>query len=140
MATTNEAKPAAARVAEILDASPWEYAVDEDDANLFSLDFETQTRESLRISVIAGDDWIYVSHIFGRNPADNQAAIHRRLLEINWILNGCKFAVDEEGDIVILTELLASDVDDAELIEAVSAIVNASEDYTAELSELGLNY
>ena len=95
-------------------------------------------REYLRVSIIASDAWVYVSHIFGRNPTENQAAIHRRLLEINWVLNGCKFAVDEEGDVVLLTELLASDLDQAELQEAVSAIATASEDYHQELGQLGL--
>ena len=102
-------KAAADRIREMLDASSWDYSVDEDDPNLFTLEFETSVRPDLRISVIAGDDWVYVSHIFGRNPTENQAAIHRRLLEVNWVLNGCKFAVDEEGDVVLLTELLASD-------------------------------
>ncbi|MFN8523520.1 MAG: YbjN domain-containing protein [Chloroflexota bacterium] len=134
----SEAKASADRVKAILDTSSWEYTLDEDDPNLFSLDFETRNRDALRVSVIAGDDWVYVSHIFGRNPAENQAAIHRRLLEINWILNGCKFAVDEEGDVVILTELLAEELDDSELIEAVSSVINASEDYTVELGDLGL--
>ncbi len=131
-------KAAAGRVGEMLGASSWEYTVDDDDPNLFTLDFETSVRDDLRISVIAGDDWIYVSHIFGRNPADNQAAVHRRLLEINWILNGCKFAVDEEGDIILLTELLTSDVDQPELEEAINAIATASEEYYEELNDLGL--
>lgn len=131
-------KAAAGRVGEMLGASSWEYTVDDDDPNLFTLDFETSVRDDLRISVIAGDDWIYVSHIFGRNPADNQAAVHRRLLEINWILNGCKFAVDEEGDIILLTELLTSDVDQPELEEAINAIATASEEYYKELNDLGL--
>ena len=133
-----EKKVVADRVREMLDGSDWEYAVDDDDPNLFILDFETRVREDLRISVIAGDDWVYVSHIFGRNPTENQAVIHRRLLEVNWVLNGCKFAVDEDGDVVLLTELLASDLDQAELQEAVSAIATASEDYYEELGQLGL--
>jgi hypothetical protein len=133
-----EKKASAERVSEMLEASSWEFTVDDDDPNLITLDFETSVREDLRISVIAGDDWVYVSHIFGRNPADNQAAVHRRLLEINWILNGCKFAVDEEGDIILLTELLASDVDQAELEEAINAIATASEEYYEEVRELGL--
>jgi hypothetical protein len=133
-----EKKASAERVSEMLKASSWEFTVDDDDPNLITLDFETSVRDDLRISVIAGDDWVYVSHIFGRNPADNQAAIHRRLLEINWILNGCKFAVDEEGDIILLTELLASDVDQAELEEAINAIATASEEYYQEVRELGL--
>jgi Putative bacterial sensory transduction regulator len=131
-------KASAERVSGMLEASAWEFTVDDDDPNLITLDFETSVREDLRISVIAGDDWVYVSHIFGRNPADNQAAVHRRLLEINWILNGCKFAVDEEGDIILLTELLASDVDQAELEEAINAIATASEEYYQEVRELGL--
>ena len=133
-----EQKSAAARVQEILEASSWDYTVDDDDPNLFTLDFEARVREDLRISVIAGDDWVYVSHIFGRNPSGNEAAVHRRLLEINWILNGCKFAVDEDGDVILLTELLARDLDQSELEEAVSAVAVASEDYYDELGQLGL--
>jgi hypothetical protein len=133
-----EKKSAAARVQEILETSSWDYTVDDEDPNLFTLDFEARVREDLRISVIAGDDWVYVSHIFGRNPSGNEAAVHRRLLEINWILNGCKFAVDEDGDVVLLTELLARDLDQSELEEAVSAVAVASEDYYVELGQLGL--
>ena len=127
-----------ARVQEILETSSWDYTIDDDDPNLFTLDFEARVREDLRISVIAGDDWVYVSHIFGRNPSGNEAAVHRRLLEINWILNGCKFAVDEDGDVILLTELLSRDLDQSELEEAVSAVAVASEDYYDELGQLGL--
>ncbi len=128
----------AARVRQMLDAASWEYLVDEDDPNTFTLDFQTAVRESLRVTVIVTEDWVVFSHIFGRNPADNAAAVHRRLLEINWVLNGCKFAVDEEGDVILLDEQLASDLDQAELQAAVEAIAVASEEYYDELSRLGL--
>src|SRR4051795_7828629 len=107
-----------ARVREMLDSSSWEYVVDEDDPHTFTLDFETTVREHLRVSVIVTEDWVVISHIFGRNPAENEATVHRRLLEVNWNLNGCKFAVDEEGDVILLTELPASDLDAPELVTA----------------------
>ena len=128
----------AERVRQMLDAASWEYLVDEDDPNTFTLDFQTSVRESLRVSVIVAEDWVIFSHIFGRNPTENAPAVHRRLLEINWILNGCKFAVDEEGDVILLDEQLASDLDQAELQAAIEAIAVASEEYYDELSRLGL--
>jgi hypothetical protein len=128
----------AARVREMLQAASWEYTADEDDPNTFTLDFETTVRETLRISVIVTEDWVVVSHIFGRNPADNAASVHRRLLELNWVLNGCKFAVDEEGDVILLTELLASDIDQAELQTAIETIAVSSEEYYDELGRMGL--
>lgn len=127
-----------ARVRAMLDNSSWEYLVDEDDPNTFTLDFETSVREHLRVSVIVTEDWVVVSHIFGRNPTENAAAVHRRLLELNWVLNGCKFAVDEEGDIILLDEQLASDLDPAELTTAIETIAVASEDYYDELTRLGV--
>ena len=126
------------RVREMLDASSWEYVVDEDDPQTFTLDFETSVREHLRVSVIVTEDWVVISHIFGRNPADGEGAVHRRLLELNWILNGCKYAVDEEGDVVLLTELLASDLDAPELVTAIETIAVASEEYYEELVGLGM--
>ncbi len=133
-----EKKATADRISQMLDASSWDYTRDEDDPNLFTLEFETSVRPDLRISVITGDEWVYVSHIFGRNPSENQAQIHRRLLEINWILNGCKFAVDEEGDVILLDEQLADDLDQLELQAAVEAIASASEQYYDELKQLGI--
>ena len=127
------------RVRAMLDGSSWEYAVDEDDPHTFTLDFETSVREHLRVSVIVTEEWVVISHIFGRNPADNEAAVHRRLLEINWILNGCKFAVDEEGDIILLDEQLASDLDAPELVTAIEAIAVASEEYYEEMLGLGMS-
>jgi hypothetical protein len=126
------------RVREMLNGSSWEFAVDEDDPHTFTLDFETSVREHLRVSVIVAEEWVVISHIFGRNPADNEAAVHRRLLELNWILNGCKFAVDEEGDIVLLDEQLASDLDAPELITAIESIAVASEEYYEELLGIGM--
>jgi hypothetical protein len=126
------------RVRAMLDASPWEYTVDEDDPQTFTLEFETSVRDHLRVSVIVTEEWVVMSHIFGRNPNENEAAMHRRLLELNWILNSCKFAVDEEGDIILLDEQLASDLDQAELIASIEAIAVASEDYYDEMSRLGL--
>jgi hypothetical protein len=128
----------AARVREMLDGSSWEYSVDEDDPNTFTLEFETTVRDHLRVSVIVTEEWVVISHIVGRNPAENEAAMHRRLLELNWILNSCKFAVDEEGDVILLDEQLASDLDPAELVASIEAIAVASEDYYEELVRLGL--
>jgi CesT_Tir_1 len=127
-----------ARVREMLDGSPWEYSVDADDPNTYTLEFETSVREHLRVSVIVTEEWVVISHIFGRNPTENEAAMHRRLLELNWILNSCKFAVDEEGDIILLDEQLSSDLDQAELVASIEAIAVASEDYYDEMTRLGL--
>ncbi|MCC7371844.1 MAG: YbjN domain-containing protein [Chloroflexi bacterium] len=127
-----------ARVKAMLDASPWEYLQDEDDQQTFTLDFETSVRDHLRVSVIVTEDWVVISHIFGRNPSDNEGALHRRLLELNWVLNSCKFAVDEEGDIILLDEQLASDLDDAELIASIEAVAVASEEYYDEIVRLGM--
>ena len=127
-----------ARVREMLDGSSWEYSVDEDDPHTFTLEFETSVRDHLRVSVIVTEEWVVISHIVGRNPTENEAAMHRRLLELNWILNSCKFAVDEEGDVILLDEQLASDLDPAELIASIEAIAVASEDYYEELVRLGL--
>ena len=128
-----------ARVREMLDSSPWEYSVDDDDPNTFTLQFETTVRESLDVTVIATEEWVVISHIVGRNPTENEAAMHRRLLELNWILNSCKFAVDEEGDVILLDEQLGSDLDSAELIASIEAIAVASEEYFEELTRLGLH-
>lgn len=133
-----EKKATADRISQMLDVSSWDYTRDEDDPNLYTLEFETSVRPDLRISIITGDEWVYVSHIFGRNPSENQAQIHRRLLEINWILNGCKFAVDEEGDVILLDEQLADDLDQLELQAAIEAIASASEQYYDELKQLGI--
>jgi hypothetical protein len=127
-----------ARVKAMLDASPWEYTQDEDDPSTFTLDFETAVREYLRVSVIVTEDWVVMSHIFGHGPTENEAALHRRLLELNWVLNSCKFAVDEEGDVILLDEQLASDLDDAELIASIEAIAVASEEHYEEAVRLGL--
>src|SRR5689334_7306936 len=127
-----------ARVRSMLDSSPWEYSVDDDDPNTFTLQFETSVREQLVVSVIVTEEWVVISHIVGRNPTENEAAMHRRLLELNWILNSCKFAVDEEGDVILLDEQLASDLDPAELVASIEAIAVASEDYYEELVRLGL--
>jgi len=122
----------------MLDGSSWEYSVDEDDPNTLNLDFETSVRDYLRVSVIVGEEWVVISHIVGRNPTKNEAAMHRRLLELNWILNSCKFAVDEEGDVILLDEQLTSDLDAPELVASVDAIVYASEEHYEELVRLGL--
>jgi hypothetical protein len=127
-----------ARVREMLEGSSWEYSVDEDDPNTFTLDFETTVRDHLRVSVIVTEEWVVISHIVGRNPTENEAAMHRRLLELNWVLNSCKFAVDEEGDVILLDEQLASDLDQAELVASIEAIAVASEQYYDELVRLGL--
>jgi hypothetical protein len=128
-----------ARVREMLDGSTWEYSVDDDDPNTFTLDFETSVRDHLRVSVIVTEEWVVISHIVGRNPSENESAMHRRLLELNWVLNSCKFAVDEEGDVILLDEQLASDLDAAELIASIEAIAVASEEYYEELVRLGLH-
>ena len=127
-----------ARVREMMDGSSWEYSVDEDDPNTVNLDFETTLRDYLRVSVIVGEEWVVISHIVGRNPTDNEAAMHRRLLELNWVLNSCKFAVDEEGDVILLDEQLTSDLDAPELVASIDAIVYASEEHYEELVRLGL--
>jgi hypothetical protein len=46
--------------------------------------------------------------------------------------------VDEEGDVILLDEQLASDLDDAELIASIEAIAVASEEHYEEAVRLGL--
>jgi hypothetical protein len=46
--------------------------------------------------------------------------------------------VDEEGDVILLDEQLAEDLDPAELIASIEAIAVASEEYYEELVRLGL--
>ena len=55
----------AARVRQMLEAASWEYLVDEDDPNTFTLDFQTSVRESLRVTVIVTEDAAPSGFAFG---------------------------------------------------------------------------
>ena len=72
-----------ARVRAMLDSSPWEYSVDEDDPSTFTLEFETSVREHLRVSVIVQDE--ATSTIWGMPGSIVRAGLARGVLPLSAI-------------------------------------------------------
>ncbi|MEU9622409.1 YbjN domain-containing protein [Streptomyces sp. NPDC087228] len=72
-----------------------------------------------------------------RHPDENDAAVHRWLLERNLRLFGVSYAIDRLGDIYLVGKLPLSVVTPQELDRLLGAVLEAADDSFNTLLELG---
>jgi len=85
-------------------------------------------------------DWIFFTIIpFVPTPNKDEHAlfrVYRRLLELNREINLAKFALDEEGDVVLTVELPTESVSPSELDDALAALCLYADAHYVELRDL----
>jgi len=85
------------------------------------------------------DAWIFFTIVpFVKMPDDDRAqlAIYRRLLQLNRTMNLAKFALDEDGDIVLTVELPTEATSASALDDALAALTLYANAHYVELRDL----
>lgn len=92
---------------------------------------------STTCSLVVGQHSLSVNAFVIRHPDENDAAVHRWLLEHNLRLFGVSYAIDQLGDIYLVGRLPLSVVTPAELDRLLGAVLEAADGAFDPLLELG---
>ena len=92
---------------------------------------------STTVSLILGKHSLSVNAFVIRHPDENDAAVHRWLLERNLRLYGVSYAIDSLGDIYLVGRLPLSVVTPDEIDRLLGSVLEASDGPFNSLLELG---
>lgn len=92
---------------------------------------------STTVSLIAGRHTLSLNAFVIRHPDENEAAVHRWLLERNLKLFGVSYAVDPLGDVYVTGRLPLSAVTAEELDRLLGQVLDAADGSFNTLLELG---
>lgn len=82
------------------------------------------------------DNWLIASIVpFLRTGGDNSFELARWLLRMNRDMYQCKFAYDEDGDVVLTVELPTESLDYAEIEKALGALVRHAVEHRLTLRQ-----
>ena len=93
--------------------------------------------KSFRFFVRLTENWIFFTIVpFVRaapsGPAERR--LHRYLLRLNREINMAKFAIDDEGDVVLTVELPTENLDASEFRDALDALVFYADKHYVEVA------
>ncbi|MGX1886452.1 YbjN domain-containing protein [Streptomyces sp. NPDC055287] len=92
---------------------------------------------STTCSLIVGKHSLSINAFVIRHPDENDAAVHRWLLERNLRLYGVSYAIDSLGDIYLAGKLALSAVTPGELDRLLGSVLEAADGSFNTLLELG---
>ncbi|MFC9947059.1 type III secretion system chaperone family protein [Streptomyces pratensis] len=92
---------------------------------------------STTCSLLVGQHSLSLNAFVIRHPDENDAAVHRWLLEHNLRLFGVSYAIDQLGDIYLVGKLPLSVVTPEELDRLLGAVLEAADGAFNPLLELG---
>jgi len=94
-----------------------------------------------RIAVRLTDNWVFFTMVpFVLGPRDPQCTerLYRHLLRLNRDITLAKFALDEDGDVLLTVELPAKDLSYETFCDAIGALTYYADDTYVELLNLAL--
>ncbi|GAB2753165.1 YbjN domain-containing protein [Streptomyces bullii] len=92
---------------------------------------------STTVSLIVGRHSLSLNAFVIRHPDENEAAVHRWLLERNLKLYGVSYAVDQHGDVYVTARLPLSAVTADEVDRLLGQVLEAADGSFNTLLELG---
>ena len=94
-----------------------------------------QTAEGeLIVYVRLTDNWLIASIVpFLTTRGENSFELARWLLRMNWDMYQCKFAYDEDGDVVLTVELPTESLDFVEVESALKSLLDHAVEHRATL-------
>ena len=96
--------------------------------------------KSFRFFVRLTESWIFFTIVpFVRAPEDPaiEHRLHRQLLRLNREINMAKFAIDDEGDVVLTVELPTENLDASEFRDALDALCFYADRHYVDLARIG---
>ncbi|MBD0293521.1 MAG: YbjN domain-containing protein [Jiangellaceae bacterium] len=112
---------------------PW----NEDALARFSVELPGERKLKTSCSLAVGEHSLVVNAFVARRPDENEAGVHRWLLERNARLSGVAFAIDAIGDIYLVGRLPVGAVTPAELDRLLGVVLDAADSSFNTILELG---
>ena len=82
------------------------------------------------------DSVLIVISPFVNAPRKNRAGIYKRLLELNMDIMLAKFGIDSEGDVYLMTEVLAETLGVEQFEQAVMSVASLHDQYYGQIVAL----
>ncbi|MBC9729839.1 YbjN domain-containing protein [Streptomyces sp. TRM68367] len=92
---------------------------------------------STTVSLLVGRHALSLNAFVIRHPDENEAAVHRWLLERNLKLYGVSYAVDQHGDVYVTSRLPLATVTPDEIDRLLGQVLEAADGSFNTLLELG---
>jgi Putative bacterial sensory transduction regulator len=115
--------------------APWE----ESSPGRFSVELPGERKLTTSCSLAVREHSLVVNAFVARSPDENQAGVHRWLLERNARLSGVGFAVDGSGDIYLVGRLPLHAVTPDEVDRLLGVVLDAADSSFNTILELGFS-
>ncbi len=114
-------------ISSLLDAIDIQHTQDE---NVLTMRWRTDHFEDLKVKVVtnADESWVYIVAPFTnfyQVDEDERTELAIDMLRESWKVNGVKFAIDEEDDIIVLAETNDTNITSEEIKILIGHVVNA---------------
>lgn len=120
-------------IGDLFDRAGWSYTTPE--AGLWESNFFTEREEEYDLYVMVVEDWVHfaVTPFLPPIPVTQTARIHAALLKLNQQMRSVRFALDGDGDVTLLADIAARQLDSTVFIEILSAFVFYTDQLAGEL-------
>ena len=92
--------------------------------------------KDIDMQIRLADSVLIVISPFVNAPRKNRAGIHKRLLELNMDIMLAKFGIDSEGDVYLMTEVMADDLGVDQFEQAVMSVASLHDQYYGQIVAL----
>lgn len=105
------------------------------DAGLWQSSFFSEREEEYDLYVMVVDDWVHfaVTPLLPPLPVTQTPRLYAALLRLNQQLRSAHFALDSEGDVTLIANMAARQLDDSAFAEILDALVFYTERLAREL-------
>ncbi len=105
------------------------------DTGLWQSSFFTDHEEEYDLYVMVVDDWVHfaVTPLLPPLPVAQTPRLYAALLRLNQQLRGAHFALDSEGDVTLIADMAARQLDERAFAEILDALVFYTERLAGEL-------
>lgn len=110
---------------------------DEPTAGTFIVTLPGERKLVTTCAIVVGQHAVTFNAFVIRAPEENQAAIHRWLLEKNARMYGVAFAIDTHGDIYLVGRLALHAVTESEIDRYLGSVLQYSDSSFDQLLEMG---
>lgn len=107
------------------------------DYRTFTVTLAGVHRLQITIALSVGDTALTINAFVARHPDENEAAVHRWMLERNRRLYGVAFAIDQLGDIYLTGKLPREAVNEVEIDRLLGSVLEYVDGSFNTILELG---
>lgn len=120
-------------ISNLFDRTGWACTTPE--VGLWQSSFFTEREEEYDLYVMVVEDWVHfaVTPFLPPIPIAQAPRIHAALLKLNQQMRSVRFALDSDGDVTLLADIAARQLDSIAFIEILDAFVFYTDQLAGEL-------